>query len=99
MLRRLFRKPGGEPVPLTLYTRADCPLCDELKRELERARVDRPWTLTEVDIETDPALTEAHGSSIPVLEIGGRTAFKGRMTAAEFERKFARLARAWAEAR
>lgn len=99
MLRRLFRREAREPVPLTLYTRADCPLCDELKRELGLARVDRPWTLTEVDIDADPALVEAHGRSIPVLEIGGRTAFKGRMSAADFERKFARLARAWAEAR
>jgi hypothetical protein len=32
-----------------------------------------------------------------VLTVGGRVAFKGRMTRAEFERKFVRLAAEWDE--
>ena len=78
-----------------LYTRAGCCLCDEMKAQIERARVARPWTLTEVDIDGDDALREAYERSIPVLVIGGRVAFKGRLTTAEFERKFERLARAY----
>ena len=91
------RKPA-RPVPLVLYTRAGCGLCEELKRELAHARVGREWQLTEVDIAADPALEERWGRSIPVLEIGGRLAFKGRMSAADFQRKFERLADEWQQA-
>ena len=41
------------------------------------------------------ALVERFGESIPVLEIGGRVAFKGRLEAGGLERKFRRLAEAW----
>ena len=92
VLRRLFSRAGGAPAPveLRLYTKADCPLCDALKAELARARVQPPFRLVEIDITRDPELLARWGESIPVLEIGGRPAFKGRLTAAEFERRYAR---------
>lgn len=93
-----FGRKRAPPVPLVLYTRAGCGLCEELKRELRLARVEREWQLTEVDIAADPALEERWGRSIPVLEIGGKLAFKGRMSAAEFQRKFERLAAEWQRA-
>jgi glutaredoxin len=80
---------------LVLYTKAGCCLCDEMKAALEQCRASRPWRLEVVDIERDPELFERFKHSIPVLEIGGRVAFKGRLTAREFERKFARLAAEW----
>lgn len=92
VLQALFARRRGPaaPVELRLYTRADCPLCDALKAELARARVHPPFRLVEVDIQGDPELVARHGDSIPVLEIAGRAAFKGRLTAAEFERRYAR---------
>jgi glutaredoxin len=92
VLQRWLSRPAAcqEPVELRLYTRADCPLCDTMKAELARARVRPPFRLVEIDVERDPELLARHGTSIPVLEIGGRPAFKGRLTAAEFERKYAR---------
>lgn len=87
------------PVPMVLYTRPGCGLCEEMVEEIRRARPGRPWSLTEVDIDGDPELERRHGTSIPVLWIGGRLAFKGRLTAAELERKFARLAGEWDRAR
>ncbi len=83
------------PVPLVLYTKRGCCLCDEMKDQLARARLSRPYELSEVDIEADARLSELYGRSIPVLEIGGRVAFKGRIGAGELERKFERLAHAW----
>ena len=77
----------GDPVELVLYTRKPCPLCDEMKHEIARAALDAPHTLREVDIESDPALIELHGRSIPVLAIDGRIAFKGRLTARDLSRK------------
>jgi hypothetical protein len=91
----LFPRRARTPVPLTLYSRAGCHLCDVMKAELERARTREPWELSEVDIDASAELTERFGRSIPVLEVGGRIAFKGRMTAADFEAKFARLAADW----
>ena len=92
MLRRfLSRRSSPAPrVSVRLYTRRDCPLCEEMKHELARARTSAPFELEEVDIERDPVLLERFSLSIPVLEIAGHVAFKGRLTAREFERKFAR---------
>lgn len=85
----MFRK-RTEPLPLVLFTRADCHLCDEMKAEITRAGIGRSCTLTEVDIDRDPALVEKYGRSVPVLEIAGRAAFKGRCTAEEIARKVER---------
>jgi hypothetical protein len=55
--------------------------------------------LVERDVDSDPALAERWGRSIPVLEIGGALAFKVKLSASEFERKFARMAEEWSRAR
>ena len=96
MLRRMisrWRAQAGQPIPLVLYTRANCPLCDEMKLEIARAGERRALMLEEIDIETDPELEERYGRSIPVLEIAGRVAFKGRLTPSDLERKLERGAR------
>jgi hypothetical protein len=86
-LSRWRRRPAP---PVRLYTKPDCPLCVEMKAELARARVRPPFRLEEVDVSADPALLARHGLSVPVLEIGGRVAFKGRLDAASFAAKYAR---------
>ena len=95
MLRRFLsrRRPSDAPVPLVLYTRRECHLCDAMKAELARARVRRPFELREVDVDGDAELAARFGRSVPVLEIAGRGAFKGRMEVSDFERKFERLVR------
>jgi glutaredoxin len=92
-LRRWFRR-CAPPPPLTvvLYTRPDCPLCDELAHALAQTRPAVPYHLRKVDIRTDARLHELYERSIPVLEIEGRVAFKGRASAAEIEQKLARAA-------
>jgi len=67
-----------------------------MRAELERDLAGRAWTLEEVDIDADPELEQRYGRSIPVLHIGGRLAFKGRIGPGELKPKFARLAREWA---
>jgi hypothetical protein len=79
------------PVPMILYTRPGCGLCVEMKAEIERARLERPYTLTEVDIDGDEELVRRYGESIPVLTIAGKLAFKGRLSAAELRKKFQRI--------
>jgi len=92
-LRRLGLAPRSAPIELVLYSRPGCHLCEEMKAELARARVRPSFLLREVDIETDADLLERHQRSIPVLEIAGRTAFKGRLTVRDFERKYHRIVR------
>ena len=56
---------------LTLYTRADCHLCDEMHAALapylERFSLD----LELVDVDRDPELRHRHGARVPVLALDG----------------------------
>ncbi len=55
---------------VTLYTRNDCGLCDEVKADLQALEQQLPHRLVEVDIDSDPSLKKAFGEQIPVVEIG-----------------------------
>ena len=90
-LRRSRRGSEAAPVPMILYTRPGCSLCVKMKAEIERAGLERPYTLEEIDIDGDPELVARWGESIPVLEIAGKLAFKGRLSAAELQKKFRRI--------
>jgi len=92
MFEKLLRR-RRRTVRLQLYTRPECPLCDELKAELVRLGARRPaWELVleERDVESDPVLEERHGLSVPVLELGGRALAKGRASVTELEDRLAR---------
>ena len=62
-----------------LYTRPGCCLCDDAKAALAVAAREVEFELSEVDIDTDPALYEQHKHDIPVIEVDGRRAFKHRV--------------------
>ncbi len=55
---------------VTLYTRKDCKLCDEVKAELAGLQDRYPHRLVEVDIGMDAALAAKYGQLIPVVEAG-----------------------------
>ncbi|GAB4579429.1 MAG: hypothetical protein Fur0022_21670 [Anaerolineales bacterium] len=55
---------------VTLYTRKDCHLCEEVKADLAALQAQYPHQLVEVDIDTDASLKERYGNSIPVVEVG-----------------------------
>lgn len=59
-----------------LFTRQDCPLCDEAK-ELLAHYTDYLPPVTEVDIDLDPALRQRLDTLVPVLELDGQARFKG----------------------
>ncbi|MHC4877096.1 MAG: glutaredoxin family protein [Planctomycetota bacterium] len=63
---------------LVLYTRDDCPLCDEAKTML---RTYSRWlpAAVEVDINEDPELLEQFTNCVPVVQIDGRVRFRGRI--------------------
>jgi uncharacterized membrane protein len=55
---------------VTLYTRKDCGLCDEVKQHLSKLQQEFPHRLAEVDIDSDPSLRQAYNEQIPVVEVG-----------------------------
>jgi uncharacterized membrane protein len=58
---------------VTLYTRKDCKLCDEVKTELAGLQAQYPHRLVEVDINSDTTLVAKYGHIIPVVEVGPYT--------------------------
>ena len=69
-------RPGQRFQSAVLYSRPDCPLCDEARELLEHYRPYLP-TLSEVNVDLDPHLAEQWGNWVPVLELDGRPRFKG----------------------
>ena len=70
---------------LILYTRPNCHLCDEMKREIQRAGCAELYALAEVNIETDSDLLAQYRYEIPVLLIDGVEAFRHRLRAEDFK--------------
>ncbi len=56
---------------VTLYTKADCGLCEEAASMLKRLRRKIPFEIEYVNIETDANATERYGSRIPVIAVDG----------------------------
>ena len=61
-----------------LYTRSECPLCDDAKSLLSTFSQYLP-EIEEVDIETDAALHDRFNTCIPVVEIDGKVRFRGKI--------------------
>ncbi len=55
---------------VTLYRRLDCPLCDQARAALDALAPELDFTVTEVDIESDPALEREYRWAVPVVAIG-----------------------------
>ena len=58
---------------VTLYTRKECALCDEVKADLNELQSQYPHRLVEVDIESETVLLAKFGLEIPVVEVGPYT--------------------------
>jgi glutaredoxin len=59
-------------VELTLYMKPGCHLCQEAEALLDRLGIEFGFTIRQVDITQEPALHEAYGYCIPVVELEGR---------------------------
>ena len=59
-----------------IYSKPQCPLCDEAKEVLARVRRRISFELKEVDITRDAALFQRHQYDIPVVFVNGHKAFK-----------------------
>jgi len=79
--------PPAPPARLTVLTRADCHLCEELVAEL--AALGRRHPLPPValcDVDADPLLQQRFGLKVPVLLLDGVPVCHFRLDSAELLR-------------
>ena len=69
---------AASTVPVTVYTREDCTLCDAARETIEEtaAALDVAIDLDMVDVDEDPELAEEYGERVPYVLIDGHPAFK-----------------------
>ena len=75
---------------VVIYSRPECHLCEEAKREIRAAGSWELYDLQEVNIENDPELLERYEFDVPVITINGVEAFRHRLTSDEFREKILR---------
>jgi hypothetical protein len=60
--------PGSAALSLTLLTRPECGLCDDMLAELQLYGASHPLPPIErVDVDSDPLLQRRYGLKVPVL--------------------------------
>jgi glutaredoxin len=65
-------------VPVTVYTREDCSLCEVARETIEAVAADLDLTidLDMVDVDEDPELAAEYGERVPYVLVDGHPAFK-----------------------
>jgi glutaredoxin len=74
---------------VTLYSKPDCPLCDEARGALDRVRDRLPFDMIEIDITTDADLEAAYRERIPVVAVDGEELFDFHVDEQLLERRLA----------
>ncbi|HUG81818.1 MAG TPA: glutaredoxin family protein [Bryobacterales bacterium] len=69
---------------VTLYSRAGCHLCDEVRAQLETLRGEHGFVLIDVDIDSNTALKKRYDHEVPVVMMDGREAFRHRWSPRRF---------------
>ena len=77
-------------IVLTIYSRPECHLCDDMKAIVRRvaAGADQGGTtLVEIDISGNGDLESRYGLEVPVLLVNGKKAAKYRITEQELKKR------------
>jgi hypothetical protein len=75
-------EPASGPPTLTLYSRKNCLLCDEMLAELEHFRTRFSFAIEVIDIDGSDALRVRYGKDVPVLAHQRRELCRHRLKAA-----------------
>ena len=73
-----------------LYTRRGCRSCDDTLALLGEMRSQWDFTLEEIDVDSDPALSESVGCSVPLVTINGGSRVAVRIDSNRLGRAFQR---------
>jgi uncharacterized membrane protein len=57
-------------ITVTLYTRKNCPLCDEVREQLNSLQAEISHRLVEIAVDDNPDLFREFGERVPVVEAG-----------------------------
>src|SRR3990170_2772633 len=57
-------------ITVTLFSRDNCHLCEQAKRDLESLQGEIPHRMVEVNIDGNRELLLAYGLEVPVVEVG-----------------------------
>jgi 4a-hydroxytetrahydrobiopterin dehydratase len=63
--------------PVTFYSRANCPLCEDAKEAIRASGAE--VEITEVDVDRDPELKKLYSDDVPVVHIDGAEGFRHRV--------------------
>lgn len=63
--------PGGAPVPLTVYAREHCHLCQDMIAALQELQTQLHFSVDVIDVDSDDGLKSRYGERVPVLMAGG----------------------------
>lgn len=61
------------------YTRQGCHLCDDAWELVEEAQRQHGFSVTKIDVDTDPSLVEQFGECVPVVVINDKVRFRGKV--------------------
>jgi glutaredoxin len=70
---------------VTLYVRADCPLCEEAERLLTGMQERLEFRLQKLDISLDPAMEFEYRWAVPIVKAAGREIARAPIRAAALE--------------
>ncbi|MGO9467370.1 MAG: glutaredoxin family protein [Isosphaeraceae bacterium] len=84
--RLVSRAPRREQINVTLYTRAQCCCCHKALDVLKDAQRRHGFSIEEIDIDGDPALTARYDTLVPVVAVNGKVRFRGVVNPALLER-------------
>jgi len=76
---------------VTVYSRPNCGLCDELKQQLEALRADAEFEWREVDIDQDADLRRRYNDAVPVVAVDGVEVCRHRLNASKFLESLRRI--------
>ena len=85
MLSWLFGR-GGPAREVLMYTRKGCHLCEDAWALLQRAAKRHRLSLSQRDVDDDPALAAEYGTCVPVVLIDGKVRFRGVVNEVLLER-------------
>ncbi|MFC7204573.1 glutaredoxin family protein [Haloferax namakaokahaiae] len=79
----------SDVVPITIYTREVCHLCDVAEATIRDVAADEDVEidLSLVDVDADDDLRERYGERVPYVYIDGRPAFKFEVDEARLREK------------
>lgn len=71
---------SNKPFTVTIFSKADCCLCDKAKEIVEKVARDYPLQVEVFDITTDPEIFEKYRYVIPVVAINGEEKFVSKVS-------------------